>query len=176
MNSIVKKLRKGNCSMSLKLYEIDSAIQAIYDKIEANEGVMPDELESQLDGLQIERTTKISNILKLLRNADAEITAYEVEITMLSKKLKAVENRKLSIRNYLAYAIGVGNSFKNETSSVFWKKSESTIVPEVEFLPEQFIRVKTTKEADKIAIKEALLKGEKIAGCEIVEKQTIVIR
>ena len=64
----------------MKLYEIDSAIQAVYDQIEQNEGVLPDELESALDGLQMERTEKIENIIKLLKNIDGDITKVEVEI------------------------------------------------------------------------------------------------
>lgn len=160
----------------MKLYEIDSAIQAVYDQIEQNEGVIPDELESQLDGLQMERAAKISNILKLLKNIGSDETALEVEITLLEKKLKAVQNRKQSVKNYLAYAIGEGNKFKNEIASVYWKKSESVLCPDVSFLPLKFVREKITKEPDKVAIKEALNKGEVIQGCSIMHKSTIVVR
>lgn len=160
----------------MKLYEIDSAIQEVYDQIEQNEGVIPDELESQLDGLQMERAAKISNILKLLKNIGSDETALEVEITLLEKKLKAVQNRKQSVKNYLAYAIGEGNKFKNEIASVYWKKSESVLCPDVSFLPLKFVREKITKEPDKVAIKEALNKGEVIQGCSIMHKSTIVVR
>ena len=87
----------------MKLYEIDSAIQAVYDQIEQNEGVLPDELETALNDLQLERTTKISNIIKLMRNIDADITAIDVEISQLEKKLTAAKNRKQSVKNHLAY-------------------------------------------------------------------------
>lgn len=160
----------------MKLYEIDSAIQAVYDQIEQNDGVLPDELESELDGLQMERTAKISNILKLLKNIGSDETALEVEITLLEKKLKTVQNRKQSVKNYLAYAIGEGNKFKNEIASVYWKKSESVLCPDVSFLPLKFVREKITKEPDKVAIKEALNKGEVIQGCSIMHKSTIVVR
>lgn len=160
----------------MKLYEIDSAIQAVYDQIEQNEGVIPDELESCLDGLKMERTAKISNILKLLKNIGSDETALEVEITLLEKKLKAVQNRKQSVKNYLAYAIGEGNKFKNEIASVYWKKSESVLCPDVSFLPLKFVREKITKEPDKVAIKEALNKGEVIQGCSIMHKSTIVVK
>src|SRR5574344_1052700 len=82
----------------MKLYEIDSAIQAVYDQIEQNEGVIPDELESCLDGLKMERTAKISNILKLLKNIGSDEKALEVEIKLLEKKLNAVQNRKQSVK------------------------------------------------------------------------------
>lgn len=160
----------------MKLYEIDSALQAIYDKIEQNEGILPDELETELNGLQMEREHKIDNIIKLLKNIDSDITALDVEITVLEKKLKAAENRKQSVRNFLAYAIGEGNKYKNTIASVYWKESESLLVPEVESLPLKFIREKVTKEADKKAIKEALESGEIIQGCSIMHKSTIVVR
>jgi len=160
----------------MKLYEIDTALQAIYDKIEQNEGVLPDELETELNGLQMEREHKIDNIIKLLKNIESDITALDVEITVLEKKLKAAENRKQSVRNFLACAIGEGNKYKNTIASVYWKESESVLVPEVESLPLKFIREKVTKEADKKAIKEALESGEVIQGCSIMHRSTIVVR
>lgn len=159
----------------MKLYEIDSAIQAIYDQIEQNDGVLPDELESALDGLKMERTTKIDNILKLLKNIDGDITKFEVEISCMGKKLKALENRKQSVRNYLAYAIGEGNTFKG-VSSVSWKESSSVQVPDVQHIPLQYIREKVVKEPDKVSIREALESGVKIEGCSIVTKKSIVVR
>lgn len=160
----------------MKLYEIDSAIQAVYDQIEQNDGVLPDELEHQLDGLQMERSAKIGNILKLLKNICSDETALEVEISLLEKKLTAVKDRKQSVKNYLAYAIGEGNKFKNEISSVYWKESESVLCPDVSELPIKFVREKITKEPDKVAIKEALNSGEVIQGCSIMSKSTIVVR
>lgn len=160
----------------MKLYEIDSAIQAVYDQIEQNDGVIPDELESRLDGLQMERTTKISNILKLLRNIDSDITALDVEIASLQKKQKALENRKQSVRNYLAYAVGEGNKFKDAIATVYWKESESVLCPDVSDLPVKYVRQKTTQEPDKEAIKDALNAGKMIQGCSIMHKSTIVVR
>ena len=161
----------------MKLYEIDSEIQAIYDEIEANEGVLPDELETALNMLQMERTTKIDNIIKLYRNIAADETAIEVEITRLTKKLQSTVNRKQSVKNFLAYAIGEGNKFKNEIASVYWKSSESVQVPEdCEKLPEQYVRTKIEKSPDKKAIGEALKAGIVLEGCSIMHKTSIVVR
>ena len=160
----------------MKLYEIDSAIQAIYDEIEQNEGVLPDELENALNGLQMERTEKIGNILKLMRNIDSDVVSLEVEIACLQKKLKATENRKQSVKNYLAYAIGEGNKFKNEISSVYWKDSESVVVDEskVDKLPNEYKKV--TVEPRKTLLKDAIKHGSKFDGVEIVTKKSIVVR
>lgn len=160
----------------MKLYEIDSAIQAVYDQIEQNEGVLPDELETALNDLQMERTTKISNIIKLMRNIDADITAIDVEISQLEKKLTAAKNRKQSVKNYLAYAIGEGNKFKDAIASCYWKESESVLCPDASELPVKYVREKITKEPDKVAIKEALNKGEVIQGCSIMHKSTLVVK
>lgn len=160
----------------MKLYEIDSAIQAVYDQIEQNEGVLPDELESALDGLQMERTEKIENIIKLLKNIDGDITKIDVEISLLEKKLNAAKNRKQSVKNFLAYAIGNGNKFKSPIASCYWKESESVLCPDASELPVKYVREKITKEPDKVAIKEALNKGEVIQGCSIMHKSTLVVK
>lgn len=158
----------------MKLYEIDSAIQAVYDQIEQNDGVLPDELESLLDGLQMERETKISNIVLLLKNIDGDCTKLAVEISLLQKKYKALENRKQSVRNYLAYAVGEGNKFKDAISSIYWQQRESVDVSDVESLPDMFVHVEKTP--DKGLIKQYLEGGCHIAGCQIVTKQSIVVR
>lgn len=160
----------------MKLYEIDSSIQAVYDQIEANEGVLPDELESALDGLQMERTEKIENIIKLLKNIDGDITKIEVEISLLEKKLKAAENRKQSVKNFLAYAIGDGNKFKSPIASCYWKETESVLCPDASELPVKYVCEKITKKPDKVAIKDALNKGEVIQGCSIMHKSTLVVK
>lgn len=160
----------------MKLYEIDSAIQAVYDQIEQNEGVLPDELESALDGLQMERAEKIENIIKLLKNIDGDITKIDVEISQLEKKLTAAKNRKQSVKNFLAYAIGNGNKFKSAIASCYWKETESVLCPDASELPVKYVREKITKEPDKIAIKEALNKGEVIQGCSIMHKSTLVVK
>jgi Siphovirus Gp157 len=160
----------------MKLYEIDSAIQAIYDEIEQNEGVLPDELESALNGLQMERTTKIGNVLKLLKNINGDITKLEVEANCLKKKLQSLENHKQSVKNYLAYAIGEGNKFKNEISSVHWTSSESVVVDEkkVDKLPDEYKKV--IVEPCKTLLKDAIKHGSKFEGVEIVTKKSIVVR
>jgi Siphovirus Gp157 len=160
----------------MRLYEIDSAIQAVYDQIEQNDGVLPDELELQLDGLQMERKEKIGNIVRLLKNIDGDCTKLAVEISMLQKKYKALENRKQSVRNYLAYAIGEGNSFKDTISSVSWNRSESVIVDEskIDMLPPFY--VKTIKEPVKKLLKEAIEKGREFDGVTIETKQSMVVR
>lgn len=160
----------------MKLYEIDSAIQAIYDQIEQQDGVLPDELESALDGLQMERTAKISNVLRLLRNIDGDITKLDVEIACLNKKLKVLENRKQSVRNFLAYAVGEGNKFKDEIASVYWNNSEAVEVSDVDSLPRKYIREIVERSADKKAIKAALESGVMLEGCQIVTKKSMVVR
>ena len=137
---------------------------------------MPDELECALDGLQMERTEKIENIIKLLKNIDGDITKVEVEISLLEKKLNAAKNRRQSVKNFLAYAIGNGNKFKSPIASCYWKESESVLCPDASELPVKYVREKITKEPDKVAIKEALNKGEVIQGCSIMHKSTLVVK
>ena len=158
----------------MKLYDIDSEIQAIYDEIEANEGVLPDELETALNVLQMERTKKIENIVKLLKNIDGDETKLFVEIQCLQKKLQSLRNRKQSVRNFLAYAIGEGNKVKTSVASIYWMNTKSTIADDVEKIPEQYLKI--TKEPKLTLIKAALESGEVIEGCHIVQNKSMVVK
>ena len=69
-----------------------------------------------------------------------------------------------------------GEKLKTDDVSVSWRRSESVICGDAAFLPAKFQRVKTTIEADKKALKEALTAGEKIDGVTIEVKQNLVIK
>lgn len=100
---------------------------------------------------------------------DARIEQLEKD---KSRFLKAIEFGEKAIRANLAE----GEKLKTDEVSVSWRKSESVIVVDAAFLPEQFQRVKTTIEADKKALKEALTAGAKIEGVSIETKNSLVIK
>jgi len=85
---------------------------------------------------------------------------------------KAVEFAK----NAITANLKEGDKLKTDDVSVSWRKAEAVIVTDAAFLPERFQRVKTTIEADKKALKEALTAGDKIAGVSIETRHSLVIK
>jgi hypothetical protein len=64
--------------------------------------------------------------------------------------------------------------------SEFWKfsirRSEAVEVDLLEALPANYVTEKTTKSADKIAIKEAIKRGENITGARVIENFNLQIK
>jgi hypothetical protein len=64
--------------------------------------------------------------------------------------------------------------------SDFWRlsvrRSEAVEVDIVEALPSQFVNIKNVVTADKVAIKEAIKRGENITGARIIENFNLQIK
>lgn len=61
--------------------------------------------------------------------------------------------------------------------TVSFRKSEAVeINGEVDALPAEFVKIKTTKTADKTALKAAIQGGAVIDGVTLVERQNVLIR
>ena len=154
--------------------EIDALMESAIDET----GEIVNELAlSQADALIKERTVLLTDIAAWVKWAkQSRITEIEARIEQLEKDksrfLKAIEFGEKAIRANLAE----GEKLKTDEVSVSWRKSESVIVVDAAFLPEQFQRVKTTIEADKKALKEALTAGAKIEGVSIETKNSLVIK
>ena len=162
----------------MKLYEIDAEIEALSEKInqyaEDHDGEIPKNLDAELEVMKISREEKIGNIARLLKNYNADVGAIKCEIDRLKVKLQFATHKSESLKNFLAFAIGEGNKFKDAVTSIYWKESESVVCEHPESLPEQYRKVEYT--ADKKALKEAVKSGVEIDGVSIVTNNSMVVR
>lgn len=104
----------------------------------------------------------------------------------LAAEIKAIQGRKSSItrkierlKGDLSTAMLELGKPKIETTKakLSLRRSESVeLTVQPEWLPEQYRRVKTTIEADKTAIKEAIKAGKEIEGAALVEKQSLIVK
>lgn len=154
--------------------EIDALIESAIDET----GEIVNEVAlSQADELIKERTVLLTDLAAWVKWAEqTRITEIDSRIEQLRKDRarfeKAIEFAEKAIRANLPE----GQKLKTDDVSVSWRKSESVIVSDAAFLPEKFQRVKTTIEADKKALKEALTAGEKIEGVSLEARQHLVIK
>lgn len=154
--------------------EIDALMESAIDET----GEIVNEVAlSQADELIKERTVLLTDLAAWVKWAEqTRITEIDSRIEQLRKDRarfeKAIEFAEKAIRANLPE----GQKLKTDDVSISWRKSESVIVPDAAFLPEKFQRVKTTIEADKKALKEALTAGEKIEGVSLETRQNLVIK
>ena len=160
----------------MNLYEIAGQYRAVLEMEPEND----DELAAQmnaLDELGGELTVKADNIVRYMRNLNAEAEALKAEETALYKKRKAVENKAERLKAYLAAQMTLCG-LKELKAGLFKLRFQPTApaisIIDVFAVPEKFHRVKI--EIDKLAIRDALKNGEEVPGIEVQRGEALVIR
>ena len=158
----------------MKLYEIDNAILDCIDT-ETWEIIDIDKLNE----LQLERDTKIENVACWIKDLKAEAEAIKAEKLALAERQKSAENKAESLKKWLAYALD-GEKFKTARCSVSFIKTESVEVTEegLEALMKGHDELLTYKapEPNKTAIKQAIKDGLNVAGVQLVQNVSTIIK
>ena len=158
----------------MKLYEIDNAI---LDCIDLETGEVID--TERLDALQIERDTKIENVACWIKDLRAENEAIKSEKQKLDSRRKVNDNKIESLMGWLNYALN-GTKFKTGKCAISFRTSESVEVTEegLEALMKEHDELLTYKspEPNKKAIKDAIKDGLSVAGVQLVQNVSTIIK
>ena len=158
----------------MTIYEID---QAIMECVDLETGEIID--TEQLDKLQMERDTKLENVACWIKELKAEAEAIKAEKQILANRQKVAENKAESLKKYLAYALD-GKKFSTAKCAVSFRNTESVeITPEgLEALMKEHDELLTYKapEPNKTAIKQALKDGLNVAGVQLVQNVSTIIK
>lgn len=153
----------------MKLYEID---QAIMDCIDMETGEIIN--EELLNNLQMERDTKIENVVLWIKELKAEAEALKAEKMAFAERQKVAENKMESLKKWLAYALN-GEKFKTVRASVTFRTTDKVEIADIYKLDENYLRYKEP-EADKEAIKKAIKAGQEVAGATLVPSTSVIIK
>lgn len=148
----------------MKLYEIANQYQGL---MLLADDLPEDALNDTLEGITDELEIKAENIIKVIANMDT--SPLDTEIKRLQSMKSVITNRKESLKSYLRRNMIACEIDKIEwpTGSITLRKATQAVqVDDVEALPDNLTR--TTKSADKAAIKAALKSGTEIPGCRLV--------
>ena len=153
----------------MKLYEINEQIMACIDN-ETGEIIDTDKLNE----LQIAKDEKIENLALWYKDLLAEANALKEEKEAFAEREKAAKNKAESIKNYLSYVLN-GENFKTTKCALSFRKSEKTVIDDINSIPENFLKYAEPK-ADLTEIKKAIKNGEEIKGAHLEEAQNIQIK
>lgn len=158
----------------MKLYEIDNAILECID-METGEIIDAE----KLDALNMERDAKIENVVLWIKDLKAEAEAIKAEKLALAERQKVAENKVESLKKWVAYALG-GHKFSTAKCYVSFRNTESVEVTEegLEALMKEHDELLTYKapEPNKKAIKDAIKDGLSVAGVQLVQNVSTIIK
>jgi len=160
----------------MNLYEITQEAQYLAVLLETEE--LTPELEQALIINQDQLQAKAINYAKVIANYQAESDAIDQEIKRL-KAMKDSREKKIEwLKESVKKAMLVSGIEKVESPlfKVSIRRSEVVEVDLVEALPNAFQNVKNVVTADKVAIKEAIKRGENITGARLVENFNLQIK
>ena len=164
----------------MNLYELNQNFNNLISVLENTEDENIKELiKKSMDQITLETNEKIENIIKYIKNLEAEAEALEKESKRLNDRkirtLKKVDN----LKNYLKDFTNTLDSKKYHTGifNISIRKNAAAIIIENDFLvPDEFCKTEIIRKVDKIALKERLKAGEVIEGVKLQQSESIIIK
>ena len=166
----------------MNLYDIDAGIKAaieeMFDTVNEETGEIEPGTIERIEELQIERAAKLENIGAYMKNEAAEIEAIKAEAAKLNERAKVKTNHLERLKSYVADSMQKNDEPKFESARVVFsfRKSEPVNIFDEEIIPAEFMKIKTTAEPDKAAIKKAIKAGAIVPGAILEEKQNLQIK
>lgn len=159
----------------MKLYEYTDAVRDVIDRgfcFDAETGEVMFDREN-LDELRAAYEDKLEACALYVKDLQAEAEAIREEERRLQERRKVKEGKA---RHMKAYILGhmQGKSFETARVQLKSRASERVQV-ELDRLPSEYVTVKETKSADKLAIKRALQSGEDVPGAYLEQHTSLTV-
>lgn len=138
-----------------------------------------EEMQTALDGLQMEFDDKIEQLRNEVINSTAVAEALKLEKQKLDKRKKAAENSADRAKRFLAYLLQ-GEKYKKGAVSISYRKSDKLVIEDEEKLREWakhngpgLLKEPELREGD---IKTALKNGQDIPFARVEQKNNIQVK
>jgi len=171
----------------MKLYEIQEALlklKIVNEKImEAEENgedisEIKKELENNFMIAEVKTEEKMEGVVKIIKNMESKIAAFEKEMTRMQKRKKTLENQITNIKEWLIRPT-LEAYFKNKIDAglfiVSFRESSSVEIIDELLIPCLYKKAIETVEIDKLKIRQDL-KQREIPGAKLKYKKSVSIR
>ena len=162
----------------MNIYQIQHEYLLLVNQIIENGGEVTPQQELNLQITRDQLQDKGTNYAFVIKKLDAECDIIDAEIKRLTELKKVRQNACERLKNNISNAMHTFEVDKIESPLIklSFRKSQSVNVSDVNSLPNEYKTIKVTEQADKVKIKQALLNGEVIEGCEIVNSNNLQIK
>lgn len=159
------------------LYEITERYNNLLELLD-NEEITQDILNSALNEVQDEFNEKALNIVKFIKNLESDVNGLDAEEKRLKAKKMAYKNKIDGLKKYLESGM-VFSGLKKIDLGVFnisiAKNPPSLNILDEKLIPKEYL-IEQAPKIDNTAIKNAIKEGKEIAGCELVQKESLRIK
>lgn len=161
--------------------DIQAEIRNVLESMECADVNEVDEnvLDAYLDELASQESDKVDAYGFVLRQQSARVQFLKDEEKRVNARRKAAENALERMKGHLLHVMQSSGLRKvsGSTTTISIRTTRSVKVSVgAEQLPNEFVRVKTTYEADKSAIKAAIDAGIVIDGCSIEDGEFLQVK
>ena len=163
------------------LYDISErieALQAVLDE-QDDKSIAPDVKNAIQAIYESDVPAAVADGIAYIKGQESQIDAIGAEIKRLQELKKARENRLSRVRQgYTDFLIAV-NKKKMETprgTMTVAAATYSTVIDNIDELPDEYKRTTIKVDPDKTKIKEAISAGVNVAGAHLEAKQGIRIK
>jgi hypothetical protein len=154
-------------------------VEALAGAIDENGEIQNEILSELLGEVAEELDKKALNIACYMKNLESEAEAIKAEIDKLNDRKKSALKKAESLERYLTQVLE-GRKFKDARAEITWRKSSSVVVTvdggDLFGRYPDLVKVETEYKPIKADIKKRIQSGELVLGCEIVEKNNLVIK
>ena len=158
----------------MKLYELNESFQQIQTLIEEGQDGLQDTLES----IELAIEEKLENIGKVIKNLEAEASAFKEEEKRLADRRRSLENHIKHLKQYAENSMVVTGDKKIKAglfTFAIQKNPPSVSVFNDVIVPKKYY-VPVDPKLDKTKIKEDLKNGENIPGVELKQSESLRIK
>lgn len=163
---------------NLNIFQIESEYLELANQLIESGGECSPELELQLTINQDQLEQKARGYGFVVKQMENDISIIDAEIKRLNElkksRLKTIDRLETTVSNAMQlYQI---EKLETPTLKISFRKSESIEIDNEGDIPAQFLKEKITYTIDKVAIKEAIKKGEVVIGARLQQNKNIQIK
>lgn len=158
------------------LFEIDRAIVDAWEAcVDPETGEINEDLYADFEALQMERDRKIENIACWVKNLKSDAAAMKEEAKNMTERAKAAEAKAARLQDYVGRVLN-GQPWHGTRAAISWRTSHQLSIDEGATVPAEYMRIKTTSEPDKTALKAAIAAGKEFEGIRVLDVKNMTIK
>jgi hypothetical protein len=169
----------------IKVWELNSQIESLleqYESVNEETGELnyPEDILARIESLELTKEESLLAIANKIKNNKHLIKGIKERIETQKSKIESLENYNAwlegILENNVPRHLSSKTAITDGETKLYWMMSESVDAPDVDQLPSEYVRVKTTREADKVSIKKMIKEGVEIPGASLVQNLNLQIK